>query len=52
MGIRLLTVENDKVIIKDGDSGKLLMQAKRLLSTISDKEGFWVGNNLKGSLGI
>ena len=44
-----LTVENDKVIVKDGDSGKLLMQAKRLSSTTSDKLGFWVGNNSKGS---
>lgn len=44
-----LTVENDKVIVKDGDSGKLLMQAKRLSTTSSDKLAFWVGNNSKGS---
>ena len=44
-----LTVENNKVIVKDVDSGKLLMQAKRLSTTLSDKLGFWVGNNSKGS---
>lgn len=44
-----LTVENDKVLVKDGDSGKLLMQVKRLSTTSSDKLGFWVGNNSKGS---
>lgn len=44
-----LTVENERVIVKDGDSGKLLMQAKRLSAASSDKIGFWVGNNSKGS---
>jgi len=44
-----LTVDNDKIIVKDYDSGKLLMQARRLSTTSSDKIGFWVGNNSKGS---
>lgn len=44
-----LTIENDKVIVKDADSGKLLMQIKRLSSASSDKIGFWVGNGSKGS---
>ncbi|MGS2739029.1 hypothetical protein [Sinomicrobium sp. M5D2P17] len=44
-----LTIEKDKIIVRDGHTGKLLMQAKRLSTTLSDKFGFWVGNNSKGS---
>jgi len=44
-----LTVETDKVIVKDADSGKLLMQSRRLAKPSSDKIGFWVGYNSVGS---
>ncbi|MFK7813350.1 MAG: hypothetical protein AB8B59_12730 [Maribacter sp.] len=45
----LVTVENDKVIVKEADSGKLLMQTRRLSAASSEKFGFWVGNNSRGS---
>lgn len=44
-----LIIEKDKVIVKETDSGKLLMQTRRLSSASSDKIGFWVGNDSKGS---
>ena len=44
-----LNVQNDRVTVKDAGSGKLLMQVDRLTTTTSDKIGFWVGNNSKGS---
>lgn len=44
-----VTVDKDKVIVKDADSGKLLMQTRRLSTATSDKIGFWVGNGSKGS---
>ncbi len=44
-----LTVEKDEVIVKDVNSGKVLLQTRRLSSATSDKIGLWVGNNSKGS---
>ncbi len=44
-----LTVEKDEVIVKDVNSGKVLLQTRRLSSATSDNIGLWVGNNSKGS---
>ena len=44
-----LTVEDDKVIVKESDSKNVVLQVNRLTSISTDKIGFWVGNNSKGS---
>ena len=44
-----VNVKKDSILVRDKNSDKLLLRVRRLTATSSDKIGFWVGNNSKGS---
>lgn len=44
-----VTIQDNKVIVKDGNSENVLLEVQRLAEPSSDKIAFWVGNNSQGS---
>ena len=45
----VVTIQDDKVLVKDGSSENQLLEVPRLATPSSDKIAFWVGNNSSGS---